>query len=180
MFDSALLPGPRPDANWVLIDDLASLEPYVEIFNLGKLVPLTDKFVPFTEEEKATRGMLSLIAQRQEEVMTLPRNNKEQTTYYTVLDEKAWATMKHELTKPKRTPHPNPRRNWSNSVQERVEWFDTFLRENQLPTAFTFVMTNSAIIGDNVFWPLRVSHNGKWAELIAENVPPTHQFKRRT
>lgn len=179
MFESSTR-GDRPDVNWVLIDDLASLEPYVEIFNLGKLVPLTDKLVPFTEAEKETRGMLSLIGQRQEEVMTMPRNNTEQTTYYTVLDEKSWATMKHELTKPKTVPSLTQRRKAFQADMARVEWFDTFLREHQLPTAFTFVMTNSAIIGADVFWPLRCSATGVWDQLIAENVPPTHQFKRRT
>ncbi|MNT92613.1 hypothetical protein D3C72_2339300 [compost metagenome] len=72
------------------------------------------------------------------------------------------------------------RRSSLKSLQERVEWFDAFLRDHQLPTSFTFVMTNTAIIGEDLFWPLRTSHNGNWEQLIAENVPPTHQFKRRT
>lgn len=171
--------GPRgPDVNWVLVDDVASLEVYRETFKLGRLVPLTDKLVPFTEEELSTRGLLTLVGQRREEVNSLNREATEQTTYYTVLEPKKWAEMRHELTKPKKTPLM--RRSSITALQERVEWFDGFLRDHQLPTSFTFVMTNTAIIGADLFWPLRCSHNGQWEQLIAENVPPSHQFKRRT
>lgn len=166
----------RPDTNWVLIDDLETLEPYREIFGLGKLVPLADKFPPFTQEQIDTTGLTNLVHRRQEEVMTLSAKTEEPITYYTVLDEKQWAEMKHGLTKPK--PPVGSRK--LTHISERVEWFETFLREHQLPTAFTFVLHNTAIIGEGVFWPLRFSANGKWDQLVAEHVPPQHQFKRRT
>jgi hypothetical protein len=166
----------RPDVNWLLIDDLASIEPYVEIFNLGKLVPLAERFPPFTPEEIEDIGLENLTLKRQEEVMTLSRNTPEQTTYYTVLDERQWAEMKHALTMPKQ---PLSKRKPTH-VSEKVDWFETFLRVNYLPTAFTFVLCNTAIIGVDTFWSLRFSVNGKWDQLMAEHVPPQHHYKRRT
>lgn len=165
---------PRPDMNWVLVDDVESLAGYVETFKLGRLVPLSEKLTQFTAEEQDSRGLMSLSRQRQEEVMCMPRENTEQTTYYTVLDPKQWKEMLHELAAPPTRPSLSSREHL-----HRDTWFEVYCRRELLPSALTFLMTNSAIIGVDTFWPMRLGADGKWQTLITENVPPAHQFKRR-
>lgn len=165
-----------PDMNWVLVDDVESLSPYVETFQLGRLVPLSEKITQFTDEDFATRDMISLRQQRKEEVFRLTTRKTEQTTYYTVLSPKVWNEMKRELSKPTTSPSLTSKRHHSLHYNT---WFETYCAGELFPNMLTFLATNSAFIGGDTFWPIRLCADDKWRTLIAENVPPLHQFMRR-
>lgn len=165
----------RPDMNWVIVDDVESLAPYIIPFNLGRLVPLDEKLTPVGKGGIGGTGALEMLRQRQEEVMRMPSNNTEQVTYYTVLEPDEWKEMRHELTKPLTTAVLSNVRHRLN----RDNWFENYCRREFFPSALTFLMTNSAFIGADTFWPIRLGADDKWALLIAENVPPTYQFQRR-
>lgn len=161
--------------NWLVTDNVESLAPYVETFNLGKLVPLEELLPPVTDEQMASVGLLELTRQRRETLMQLPAQLKEQTTFYTVLSDKQWAAMKHDLTKPK-----SPLARTLKDFSANPNWLNNWMQSQYLPTIFSFVMTNSAIVNEDTFWEIRLANSDVWRRLVAEHVPPEHQFKRRT
>lgn len=174
MFDTKS-PGTRPDYNWVITDDVESLSAYVDTFKLGKLVPLTDLLSPVTDEQIASDGLLTLANQRKQIVMELPQHITEPTTYYTVLSAKDWAEMKHDLTKPK-----SPLAQTFKARSADQNWLSRWMQVQHLPTILTFVMTNCVFANSDTFWEIRLANSDVWRNLIAENIPPTHQYKRRT
>lgn len=167
--------GQRPDYNWVITDDVESLSAYVDTFKLGKLVPLTDLLSPVTDKQIATDGLLVLANLRKQIVMELPQHTTEPTTYYTVLSDKDWAEMKHDLTKPK-----SPLAQTFKAHSASQNWLSRWMQAQHLPTILTFVMSNSAFVNSDTFWEIRLANSDVWRRLISENIPPTHQYKRRT
>lgn len=165
----------RNDINWIITDDLESLQQYVIPFNLGTLRPLSDIFPDLTPEEIARNGLLDLSAKRREVLFRLPQEVKEQTTFYTVLPEKEWAEMKHDLTKPKPVMSRTLR-----GLKSGESWVTRWMQVHHLPTAMSFIMTNSAIVNADTFWEMRLSNTDVWRRLMAEHVPPTHHFARRS
>jgi hypothetical protein len=167
--------GRQFDYNWILTDNVESLAAYAETFKLGKLVPLTDILPIVTDEEMATVGLLELAKQRREKIMQLPSEIKENTTYYSVLNAKQWAEMKHDLTKPK-----PPLARALKDLNAGGNWVGSWMQAQYIPTVFSFIMTNSAIVNEDTFWEIRLANTDVWRRLVAEHIPPEHQFKRRT
>lgn len=167
--------GARFNMNWVITNDVESLEQYAEIFTFGKLVPLESVLTPFTDLDAAKHGMMQLMKQRQAEVMQMPHKVTEHITYYSVLTDKEWAEMKVELTKPK----PSGVRNIM-KLRSEPNWLEMWKRNNYLPSALTFLSTNSAFVNSDTFWEIRFSNDDGWRRLVAEHIPPQNQFVRRT
>lgn len=165
----------RVDYNWIVTDNVESLAAYVETFKLGRLLPLTDLLPTVTDEQIASVGLLELTNQRRDTLMQLPSTITEQTTYYSVLNEKQWAAMKQDLTKPK-----SPLVRTLKDFSANPNWLNNWMQSQYFPTVFSFIMSNSAIVNEDTFWEIRLANTDEWRRLVAENVAPEHQFKRRT